>query len=204
MPASLQHAEQRVVERTVHVHDTDSLVCGKRLPDQSLSVLRVAQGRIEDTLCQRSGRAELDGRTLARCIAAGSKHNAVSALRGPYPQRPAEEFVANPRGRGMHGNAVPRAVRVVLVEERRGIVRVQNIPEPRRIFGNVTLRIAVQATQCRLADIRHRMFTARAARSATVASEIIDCTIISTFAQRDSTGTSVGENAVLVLNARNR
>ncbi len=39
---------------------------------------------------------------------------------------------------------------------------------------------------------------------ATVPSEIDDCTIIISFAHRDSTGTSVGENAVLVLNARNR
>jgi hypothetical protein len=48
------------------------------------------------------------------------------------------------------------------------------------------------------------MFTARAASSATVASEITDCMIIITFAHRDNTGTSVGENAVLVLNARKR
>jgi hypothetical protein len=34
--------------------------------------------------------------------------------------------------------------------------------------------------------------------------EIIAWTIISSLAQRDSTGTSVGDNAVLVLKARNR
>jgi hypothetical protein len=50
----------------------------------------------------------------------------------------------------------------------------------------------------------HKMLTARAASSATVTSEMLACTIIITLAQRDSTGTSVGENAVLVLNARNR
>jgi len=50
----------------------------------------------------------------------------------------------------------------------------------------------------------HKMFTARAASSATVASEISACTIIINLAQRESTGTSVGEKAVLVLNARNR
>jgi len=48
------------------------------------------------------------------------------------------------------------------------------------------------------------MFTARAASSAMVASEIADCIIIMSLAQRESTGTSVGENAVLVLKARNR
>jgi hypothetical protein len=51
---------------------------------------------------------------------------------------------------------------------------------------------------------RYRIFTARAASSATVVSEISDCTIISTFAHRDSTGESVGEKAVLVLKARNK
>jgi hypothetical protein len=50
----------------------------------------------------------------------------------------------------------------------------------------------------------YKIFTARAASSATVVNEIIDCTIIITFAHRDKTGTSVGEKAVLVLNARNR
>ena len=48
------------------------------------------------------------------------------------------------------------------------------------------------------------MLTARAAISATVASDIDACTIIINFAQRERTGTSVGENAVLVLNARNK
>jgi hypothetical protein len=48
------------------------------------------------------------------------------------------------------------------------------------------------------------MFTARAASKAKVTSEMLDCTIIATFAQRESTGESVGEKAVLVLKARNR
>ncbi len=50
----------------------------------------------------------------------------------------------------------------------------------------------------------YKIFTARAARIAIVASEIDACSIIRTFAHRDRTGTSVGENAVLVLNARNK
>ena len=50
----------------------------------------------------------------------------------------------------------------------------------------------------------YKILTARAAISATVISDIDACTIIISFAQRDRTGTSVGENAVLVLKARNR
>ena len=50
----------------------------------------------------------------------------------------------------------------------------------------------------------YRMLTARAASSATVMKEMSACTIIKTFAQRESTGESVGEKAVLVLNATNR
>jgi hypothetical protein len=41
------------------------------------------------------------------------------------------------------------------------------------------------------------MFTARAASNARVASEMLDCTIMATLAQRESTGESVGEKAVL-------
>lgn len=50
----------------------------------------------------------------------------------------------------------------------------------------------------------YSMLIARAARMASVPSEIALCTIISNLAQRDRTGTSVGEKAVLVLNARNK
>jgi hypothetical protein len=49
-----------------------------------------------------------------------------------------------------------------------------------------------------------RIFTARAASSATTVNEISDCNIIPALAQRESTAVSVGEKAVLVLNARNR
>ena len=50
----------------------------------------------------------------------------------------------------------------------------------------------------------YRMFTARAASRARVAKEMVDCTIMATLAQRESTGESVGEKAVLVLKARKR
>ena len=50
----------------------------------------------------------------------------------------------------------------------------------------------------------HNMFTARAAKSTTIASEISDCTIIKPFAHRVSGAVSVGENAVLVLKAMNK
>jgi hypothetical protein len=48
------------------------------------------------------------------------------------------------------------------------------------------------------------MFTARPTSSASTVSEMIDCSIIRTFAQTVSGGVSVGEKAVLVLNARKR
>ncbi len=53
-------------------------------------------------------------------------------------------------------------------------------------------------------SLDYKIFTARAARIAIVASEIEAWIIISAFAHRESTGTSVGENAVLVLNAKNK
>lgn len=58
-------------------------------------------------------------------------------------------------------------------------------------------------------EVRHykifyKIFTARAARRATIESEISACTIINTFAQRERIAVSVGESAVLVLNDKNR
>src|ERR1700689_280001 len=50
----------------------------------------------------------------------------------------------------------------------------------------------------------YRTLTARAASSTTIVSEISDCAIIPALAQRESTAVSVGEKAVLVLNARKR
>src|ERR1035438_472594 len=52
--------------------------------------------------------------------------------------------------------------------------------------------------------VLYRMLTAPAAIRATVANEMNDWIIISTLAHRVRTGLSVGENAVLVLKARNR
>jgi hypothetical protein len=49
-----------------------------------------------------------------------------------------------------------------------------------------------------------RMFTARAARRATMVREIKDWSIVPIFAQRDRTAVSVGEKAVLVLKAKKR
>ena len=48
------------------------------------------------------------------------------------------------------------------------------------------------------------MFTARPARIAIVPNDSTLCVIISIFAHLVSGGVSVGENAVLVVNARNR
>src|SRR5260370_25916400 len=50
----------------------------------------------------------------------------------------------------------------------------------------------------------HKIFTARAASRATIISDTNDCSIVPSFAHRDNTAVSVGENAVLVLNARKR
>jgi NAD(P) transhydrogenase subunit beta len=50
----------------------------------------------------------------------------------------------------------------------------------------------------------YKMFTARAAIKTIIVSEISDCAIIPSLAPRVSTAVSVGENAVLVLNAKKR
>jgi len=49
-----------------------------------------------------------------------------------------------------------------------------------------------------------RMLTARAANSTSTVSEMIDCSIMRAFPHRANAGVSVGENAVLVLKARNK
>jgi hypothetical protein len=49
-----------------------------------------------------------------------------------------------------------------------------------------------------------RIFTARAARRATMVKEIRDWSIMPTLAQRERAAVSVGEKAVLVLKARKR
>jgi hypothetical protein len=50
---------------------------------------------------------------------------------------------------------------------------------------------------------RQRMFTALAASTAITASEIVACIIIRILAQRESAAVSAGDNAVLVLKAKN-
>jgi hypothetical protein len=50
----------------------------------------------------------------------------------------------------------------------------------------------------------YRIFTALAARIATTVNEMLAWSMVRIFAQRERIATSVGENAVLVLNARKR
>jgi hypothetical protein len=50
----------------------------------------------------------------------------------------------------------------------------------------------------------HKILTARAANSAMINRESSDCSIIRTFTHLVNTGASVGEKAVLVLNAKNK
>jgi hypothetical protein len=78
--------------------------------------------------------------------------------------------------------------------------------EPSRFFLPVALAcMPAQGRTCRLSNRpTHKIFTARAASNATIINEISDCSIVPSFAHRDSTAVSVGENAVLVLNARNK
>ena len=54
------------------------------------------------------------------------------------------------------------------------------------------------------ANDAYSMLTARAASSAMTSREISACSIVMILAQRESTGASVGEKAVLVLKARKR
>ena len=56
----------------------------------------------------------------------------------------------------------------------------------------------------RTTDRLYRMLTARAASKTSTVREIIDWSIINALPQRASTGTSVGEKAVLVLKAMKR
>jgi hypothetical protein len=48
------------------------------------------------------------------------------------------------------------------------------------------------------------MFTALAASNASTVSEMVACIIIRIFAQRERAAVSAGDNAVLVLKARNK
>ena len=59
-------------------------------------------------------------------------------------------------------------------------------------------------TGSKAAGESHSTLTARAASSTTIVSEISDCSIMRPFAQRATGAVSVGEKAVLVLNATNR
>lgn len=70
------------------------------------------------------------------------------------------------------------------------------------IRGSHCWRTAARSVRSVSSD--QRMLTARAAMRATVVSDISAWSIISTFAHRDSTGTSVGEKAVLAVKATNR
>ena len=87
---------------------------------------------------------------------------------------------------------------------RRRIEKRLGWPSARRLLEASGKSESLTACQMLLGRTGYRILTARAARTAMTVSEIIDCVIINSLAQDVSGGVSVGENAVLVLNAMNR
>ena len=80
-------------------------------------------------------------------------------------------------------------------------------PGRRVISGECRSTGMMPAKACGMAGqavVHQSMLTARAATIAKVMSEMAAWVIISTFAHPERTGTSVGENAVLVLKATKR
>jgi len=79
------------------------------------------------------------------------------------------------------------------------------MPPPPRRWARATAAVAVNKARRRVIILTcYRILMARAASRAMVVSEMAAWIIIKPLAQRESTGTSVGEKAVLVLKARNR
>ena len=77
------------------------------------------------------------------------------------------------------------------------------------VSPNVGLTAVVACTRCpleQLVDVRvrcyERMFTARATMSAPVTSEMLDCSIMASFDQRENGMVSVGLKAVALVKAR--
>src|SRR5271170_5194505 len=104
------------------------------------------------------------------------------------------------------GMAMQALMASTIKERKRNFIRVLSV-EPlnchkgRSADGAFLDAQRLSHSWCRIGQ---RIFTARAASRATVVKEMNDCTIIMSLAHRERTGTSVGENAVLVLKARNR
>ena len=150
-------------------------------------MIGVAESGIEDGVRLPMHLGESYSRTFPGRVASCGEHHAVFTLGSKFSQRPAEQLIADPGRGGMNGDPIPRAVHVVFVKERGGIIGVENVAKSSRVFGKVALRVSLEFTEDDLSDQLHvRILHQR------------------DLSHRDSTGTPLAENAGPVLKARNR
>jgi len=96
------------------------------------------------------------------------------------------------------------ALRLPTRHRRNGFFHASVIAEQDEIAGGVCFSSTCYPRSPECVQLIYTIFTARAARTAMISNESKDCSIMKTFAHRARTGESVGEKAVLVLNARKR
>jgi hypothetical protein len=152
VPGTAQHCDQSIVQRTIYVQYSDSFSGHQGLIDQLSCMNRVAEGGVEDTLCASMRPREFDRCAFSYRIATSGENDAVPAFRRLFQQHSAEQLVSDPGRGGMDGYPIPCAIRIVFVEERGGIVGVENVAKASRVFGEVALLVAVEFTKDEFSD----------------------------------------------------
>ena len=137
-----------------------------------------------------------DDRRVLRAVGAGHDRQDRARPRAVHDgDRDVESPASTPAGTSIDAGRLLPARRGGRADGKRALVGAgrSGDDENEGDQGNVSHRTSAQISP-----------TARDASTATTRSEITDCSIVRTFAQRDRTGVSVGENAVELLNAMKR
>jgi hypothetical protein len=149
-PGAVEHRLHGIFQWAVHVNDTHGLSGVHRHPDEALSVLRIAESGIKHNLRFSAYSADGNRGTLSGRITSRSEDDPIIPDFPRLGESSPEELIANPLRCRMDSLAVFRRVLVVLSEQRCGLVCVQEVPEPLRIFGEITFGVGLNLRDDRL------------------------------------------------------
>jgi hypothetical protein len=119
---------------------------------QRWCVLRIAESGIKYNLRFTAHSADGDGGTLSCRIASRREDDPAIAFFSKLGKSPPQQFIAYPLSRRMNRLAILRRVLIVLGEQRCGVVCVQDVAEPLRVFAEIALGVGLNLRDNRLSD----------------------------------------------------
>jgi len=138
-PGTVNHTQNSFDQRPGYVVDGHGLPGFECVVQQPGRVLCIAEGGIQHDLGSALRPGCSQSRALSRSVTSCREYNPVAVRFGAPPERTVEQLVPYPLRCRVNRDAVFRGVPVVSVEKSGRVIRVQNVAESLRVFGEEVL-----------------------------------------------------------------